>query len=89
MPTVMPKDITMSKNKAKMIGEMAISDYEKKDKRVSLDVVIEQRMVDGNPKMYFCLKSYGTFSEKEEYTSISAFKKVVSDNIDYIAGELG
>ena len=92
MPTVMPPDITMSKNKYKMNAEMSISPHEKKEKRVDFSIIVEEKMVDDKAKLVFKCAHYSTSiggDSRAEYTSLSKFKKVVNDKLDYLAKELG
>lgn len=89
MGVTLPRDITATRNKQKMTAEMvAVDDYQKKQKRASFNVCVEIKNVNGQPKTCFKLDEYGP-GPKNEYTNAAQFKKVVAENIDNLAKELG
>jgi len=92
--TYIPKDITatMSPSKQKVASAMSLSPHEKKEGRVDFSIVVEERVIDNIKKLCFKCAHYSSSlggDSKEELTSVSAFKKIVNDKIDYIAKELG
>ena len=87
-----PKDITMSTNKQKMVSEMALSPHEQKEKRVDFSIIVEERIIDDKAKLCFKCAHYSSSlagDSKGEYTNVNEFKKKINEKIDYIAKELG
>jgi hypothetical protein len=90
MGTVLPKDPTSSPGQNKLAAEIvAVSDYEKKDKKASFTICVEKKNINGTPKTLLKLQNFSTPGPSNEYTNVAKFKKRVVENIDHIIGELG
>lgn len=88
----------ISKGKAKLLGEMSkgVSSQEKAMNRCSFDVVIEKKLVDGNPTKVCRINNYNNYPAavgntqplQEEFTDLKKFAQAVYDKIVTVGEEL-